>query len=86
MTKKRKTFGSVVKGKDGKPDYIKITNDVNLKKGQYVNLESAKSQIESLKKALSEGKLSEEVATKMMDNANKTPDWVRFNLVVVEEV
>jgi hypothetical protein len=30
MAKKRTVIGSIIKGRDGKPDYIKINNDVVL--------------------------------------------------------
>ncbi len=82
---KRKTIGSVVKGKDGKPDYIKISQDVSLKAGQFVNLESKAAQLASLNKAESDGKLSEEVAAKVRAVVEKKPEWVRFDLVVVEK-
>lgn len=84
MAKKRKVIGSVVKGKDGKPDYIKISQDVTLKAGQFVNLESKKSQLESVEKAEAEGKLSAEVAAKVRAAVEKIPDFVRFNLSITE--
>ena len=81
---KRREIGSVVKGKDGKPDYIKINSDVTLKKGQYVNLESPKQQIESLQAAVESGKLTAEYGEKLLARLEATPDWVRFNLFVSE--
>lgn len=78
----RKTIGSVIKGKDGKPDYIKISQDVTLKQGQYVNLESKKARLDSLTKAESEGKLSADLVTKIRSILDKEPEFVRFSLTV----
>lgn len=80
-----KNIGSVVKGKDGKPDYIKISQDVTLKAGQFLNLESAAAKKASIQKAMSEGKMSEEAAQKALAVVEKIPAFVRFNLVLVEE-
>lgn len=81
---KRRVVGSVYKGSDGKPDYIKMSQDVSLREGQYVNLESKASQIAGITKAAAEGKLSQDLATDLLAKAEKIPDFVRFNLVVVE--
>lgn len=87
MAKKRKTIGSVIKGKDGKADYIKIGNeDVVLKAGSYVNLESKKQRLESLDKAVADGKMKPETAEKVKAAVEKTPDFVRFSLsITVDE-
>lgn len=82
---KRKTIGSIVKGQNGKPDYIKINSDVVLSKGQYVNLESKAQRIEGIKKAIASGKLSSETGTKMLESAEKIPAFVRFELYVLED-
>ena len=58
---KRREVGSVVKGKDGKPPYIKLSSDVSLKKGQYLNLESKATQLKSLEGAVEAGKISAEL-------------------------
>jgi hypothetical protein len=82
---KYRTVGSVLKSKDGKPDYIKISQDVTLREGQFVNLVSKASKIAGIDKAEADGKLSEELATKLREQAEKMPDFVRFNLEVREE-
>lgn len=88
MAKRRKVIGSVVKGKTEngvkKPDYIKISQDVTLKAGSFVNLESKESQLESLAKAEAEGKISAENAAKVRSAVEKIPDFVRFNLSITE--
>jgi hypothetical protein len=73
--KKRNVVGSVLKSKDGGPDYIKM------KDGKVYRLESKKAQLESLEAALAAGKLSEEVGEKVRERINKTPDFVRFEIV-----
>ena len=55
---KRIQIGSILKGKDGKGDYIQIKEDVTLKKGDFLNLESQASKIASLQAAIANGKLS----------------------------
>jgi hypothetical protein len=80
----RKVFGSVLKSKDAtQPDYIKITEDIVLKKGDILNLESKKSQLASLEKNVENGKLSGDLADKIRGNIEKMPDFVRFNIVKV---
>jgi hypothetical protein len=82
---KRSVVGSVCKSKDsGKPDYIKIRDDMSLKKGQILRLESKKYQLESLQGAVSAGKLSSELGEKIRERIEKIPDWVRFEIVAVE--
>lgn len=85
MAKKRKVIGSVCKAKEaGEMDYIKIRDDVMFKKGASIRLESKKSQLENLEKSVNAGKLSGEIVESIRERINKTPDWVRFELVVYE--
>jgi hypothetical protein len=82
---KRSVVGSVCKSKDaGKPDYIKIRDDMSLRKGQILRLESKKYQLESLQGAVTAGKLSSELGEKIRERIEKIPDWVRFEIVAVE--
>lgn len=82
---KRSVVGSVCKSKDsGKPDYIKIRDDMSLKKGQVLRLESKRFQLDSLQSAVNSGKLSNELAQKIEERINKIPDWVRFEIVALE--
>ena len=84
---KRSVVGSVCKSKDaGKPDYIKIRDDLRLRKGQILRLESKKFQLDSLQGAVSEGKLSGDLAEKIKERIEKIPDWVRFEIVALESV
>lgn len=84
MAYKRSQVGSVLKSKDAsQPDYIKISEDIVLKKGDILNLESKKSQLASLEKNVENGKLSGDVADKIRENIEKMPDFVRFNIVKV---
>jgi hypothetical protein len=79
---KRVNIGSVVKSKEsGKPDYIKIKEDVTLRKGEFINLESKSFQLERLEAVVAEGKLSEEKAEAARERINKIPDFVRFEMI-----
>lgn len=88
---KRNTIGSVCKGKTDeetgvtKPDYIKIGQDVTLKKGDFVRLESKNDQIASINKAAESGKLDADFAQTLLERANKIPDFVRFELVQLKD-
>lgn len=73
--KKRNVVGSVLKSKDGGPDYIKM------KDGKVYRLESQKTQLESLNAAVAAGKLSEDVASKVRERIEKLPPFVRFEIV-----
>ena len=86
MKKVRRTIGSVNKAKEGNSRYIKISEDITLKKGQYVNLESPSDQIAGLQQAMQEGKLSEDYALKQIERLRKTPDFVSFHLITQVEV
>jgi len=94
---KRTVVGSVCKSKDaGKPDYLVLrgqTSDALAKallsadksKGLTLKLESKKFQLESLDAAVASGKLSGDLAQKIKaDRIEKIPDWVRFEIVLVE--
>lgn len=82
---KRKVIGSVCKSKEAsRPDYIKIREDVVLKKNQSLRLESKKFQLESLEGARSAGKISEELSEKIKERIDNIPDWVRFEIVALE--
>lgn len=71
-----RTIGSIVKSKKaGENDYIKITEDVVLKKGDFLSLETKESRLSSVQRALENGKLSEEIATKIIEKTEKTP-WL----------
>lgn len=78
---KRQVVGSVCKPKqEGQVDYIKMRD------GKIYRLESAKYQLSQLENAVSQGKLSEEIAEKVRERIGKIPEWVRFELVeLVEE-
>lgn len=82
---KRTVVGSVCKSKDaGKPDYIKVRDDVVLKKGQVLRLESKKFQLDSLQGAVTSGKVSGDLSEKIKERIEKIPDWVRFEIIALE--
>lgn len=83
---KRTVVGSVVKAKEkGKADYIKVSADVVLTKGQFLNLESKQFQKESLEAAIASGKLKAEFADKARERVEAIPDFVRFQIVAVQK-
>ena len=53
--------------------------------GKTFRLESAKYQLESLERAVSAGKLSEDVADKVRERIEKIPPYVLFELVELVE-
>lgn len=82
---KRRVVGSVCKSKtDGQPDYIKIREDLVLKKDQTLRLESKKFQLSSLDSVVAAGKLSPDVADGIRERIEKIPDFVRFEIVALE--
>lgn len=78
---KRRTVGSICKRKDGKGRYLKMSEDVSLKKNEFLNLESQKEQLANLEEAESSGKISSENAAKVRERLNKIPDFVLFELI-----
>lgn len=84
MGYKRFQIGSVLKSKDAsQPDYIKINEDVTLKKGDILNLESKKSKLASLEKNIENGKLSGDLADKIREGIENMKEFVRFDIVKV---
>jgi len=73
-----KKIGSVLKGKEG-GSYIKIDEDVNLKKGTFINVSDPRTKPDTL---LELGKISEEVYHKMKEKADKIPEFVLFELSI----
>jgi len=82
---KRRVIGSVVKAKEGTGSYIKIREDVVLKKGQSLRLESAKAQLASLEAAVTAGKLSNDMADKVRERISKIPTYVMFEIIQLSE-
>lgn len=68
-----------------KPDYIKVRGAHVLKDGQFLNLETKAQQLKNLETAVASGKLSGDLASQIRERVNKIPDWVRFEVVTLEE-
>lgn len=89
----RRQVGSVMKQRDEKlrftdeagkkiPEfYIKITEDINLKKGDFLNLENKKVKLASLE--ANRDKMSTEVYEAALERIEKMPDFVQFELIRV---
>lgn len=90
---KRVRLGSVVRGQDGKPDYIKLfikdkdgkPSSYVLKDGQFLNLDSKAKQLEDLKFLVENSKVDADTAKYLKDRIEKIPEYVRFEIVAVEE-
>lgn len=84
---KRRVIGSVIKPRetDTGGDYIKIREDVVLKKNQILRLESKAGQLENLKRVVAEGKISSELGKQIEERLNKIPAFVRFEIIAVEK-
>jgi hypothetical protein len=82
---KRLKVGTILKGKDGKPDYIKVDNDVTLKKGEFLELESAKTMLAKADELENLGKITPEIADKIRERAEKIPSFVRFEITLVRK-
>ncbi len=85
----RRQIGSVVKKSEEKQKYagvkefsIKITEDITLKAGEYLNLENKAFKLASLE--ANKGKMSEEVYEKALERINKMPDFVFFEIIKVK--
>jgi hypothetical protein len=84
MAYSRKVVGQILKAKNvGETDYIKINEDVSLKKGDFLSLENKASKLASIKKGIESGKLTEELALKLTEQAERQPEFVRFDIVKV---
>lgn len=84
--KKTVIIGSVVKARPGpdgkaKPDYIKIMNDVSLKAGQFLNLESKAERQKRLDESVASGKLTGKLVDDIQAGIDRSPDWERFRIV-----
>lgn len=82
---KRRVVGSICKAKDGGRKYIKVSEDFSMSKGQFINIVSKSDRLELAERLLSEGKISEEIAQKMVERANKIPDFVLAELEITQE-
>lgn len=87
MTKwKRTVVGSVLKSKEAnEPDYVKISGDITLKKGQTLKLESKKARLATLSELVQAGKISQDMYDDMRVKTEARPDFVRFDIVLVEK-
>jgi hypothetical protein len=92
----RVNVGSVIKNKDKEQlDYIKINPKAkealinalqNMGEGGlYLNLESKESQLAGIELAVENNKLSPENAAKARERVEQMPDFVRFQIVLVQK-
>jgi len=80
----RKKVGAIKKSKNpGESDYIELFRSIVVPEGKkvFLNLESKKSKIDGINKALKDGKITEDYAKKQLEYANEIPDFVRFEII-----
>ena len=70
--------GSLRKAKSGN-NYIKVDKDITLKKDSILTMIDPRKSIQS---SIESGKLSEEKGTALLE---KLPDYIRYELFIVEE-
>lgn len=78
---KKSYVGKVMKGKEGKPDYIVVDMDFDLKKGDFLRLESKKQRLDDLAAAFEAGRLDEAKYEELAEKAQKSSDNVRFTII-----
>lgn len=79
---KRRVVGSVLKdSKDPTKSYIKIREDIVLKGGSTLSLESPAQQLASAEAACAAGKITEEIMQSIRERIAKVPDYVRFEIL-----
>lgn len=88
---KRKVIGQVVKSKDpSRSNYMKFNlyqtgGSLTIKDGQILSVESKKYQLDSLNKAISEGKISSDVGQSIKERIEGMPEWVLGDIVFLSE-
>lgn len=76
---KRQVIGSIMKPKvPGDPNYIKISKDIVLKEGSFLNLENEAYQLKNLQEGVEAGRVGADLARKLREGIDKTP-FVRKN-------
>lgn len=76
---KKEYVGQISKRKDGKGNYLKVSKDFTLKKGQYLNLESVADQIKGYEEAVVAGRLKEDYASEQIEKLKESKD--KFGLL-----
>ena len=86
---KRTPVGSILKSKDAtKSSYLKVSllnkGSITLKHGQSLQVVSKKFKLEEVARLREEGRLPEETINAIEERANKMPDFVMAEVVLVE--
>ncbi len=90
---KRVKIGSIVKGRDGKPDYFQAyikdkegkPSQYVLKDGQFLDLDSKAKQLADIKFLVENDKIDADTAKYLSDKVAKIPDYVRFEVIAKEK-
>jgi hypothetical protein len=78
-------FGSVLKSKKDGSSYIKISKDIKLEEGEFVNLKAPADEISRVQELMNSGKMGAEQGEKILSRLEKIKEFVRFELEVVRE-
>lgn len=86
---KKTTVGSILKSKDDtKPNYLKVNlykqTSITLKHGQSLQVLSKNFKLKDLERLRKEGKLDDDTIDKMQAQAEKMPDFVMAEVVLIE--
>lgn len=86
---KRTTVGSIMKSKDDtKSNYLKVNlykqDSITLKHGQSLQVLSKSFKLKDLERLAKQGKLDEDTIDKMREQAEKMPDFVLAEVVLLE--
>jgi hypothetical protein len=73
---KKVYIGNINKTKDGKGSYLKVSKDVklDLKKGEYINLESVADQIKGWEEAVEANRVSADFADEKIAELKKSKE------------
>jgi hypothetical protein len=68
------------------PEALALLKSTDPKAKKYFNMETKQEQIDSLNKAVAEGKLNEETAEKKLERLNNIPDYVMMDVSTLVDV
>lgn len=83
--RKRIIVGDMLKAKAGSSSapYIKVSQEVTLRPGDIISVESKGYQLQSLEAAKTAGKISDDLYETRKEQIGKTPDFVMGKLIFV---
>lgn len=84
--KQRIEVGSIrASKKDSSRFYMRVSNDVVLKKGDNLFLEKPSDRVASVRHAVAQGWLNEDKGAELEESYSSTPDYVKYFVKLVRE-